>query len=136
MQPVFLDTAGLVALLNKDDQYHTAASELFHSFGKQGRQLVTTSLVFGEVGNVLARTDLRSEAAWLIDSLQEEPSAKVVYVDRSLMEGALRLYRSRPDKKWGLVDCSSFVLMNAMQISDAFTADHHFEQAGFQRLLR
>lgn len=32
-EAVFLDTVGLVALLNKDDEYHDAASYLFRSFG-------------------------------------------------------------------------------------------------------
>lgn len=38
---------------------------------------------------------------------------------------------------WGsLVDCSSFVLMRQKDLIEALTNDHHFEQAGFIRLLK
>ena len=32
--------------------------------------------------------------------------------------------------------CISFVVMNERGITDALTSDHHFEQAGFQILLK
>jgi len=41
----------------------------------------------------------------------------------------------RPDKEWSLVDCSSMVVMARRGIAEAFTSDHHFEQAGFVRSL-
>jgi len=46
------------------------------------------------------------------------------------------LFRTRPDKEWGLVDCISFVVMKKQEITDALTADEHFTQAGFCALLR
>ena len=51
------------------------------------------------------------------------------------MERALLLYSDRPDKAWGLVDCASFVVMSDERISEVFTTDRHFEQAGFTCLL-
>ena len=51
------------------------------------------------------------------------------------MERALLLYSDRPDKFWGLVDCASFIVMSDEGISEAFTTDRHFEQAGFECLL-
>ena len=36
----------------------------------------------------------------------------------------------------GLVDCSSFVVMKEMELVDALTADRHFEQAGFNVLIK
>jgi hypothetical protein len=45
------------------------------------------------------------------------------------------MYASRPDKTWGLVDCASFVVMQDEGITEAFTNDRHFEQAGFTTLL-
>jgi len=34
-----------------------------------------------------------------------------------------------------MTDCISFVVMKEMGLSEALTADHHFEQAGFTILL-
>jgi predicted nucleic acid-binding protein len=54
----------------------------------------------------------------------------------TLLAQSLRLFSQRPDKEWGLTDCSSFVIMQQKGLYAALTADHHFEQAGFLPLLR
>ncbi len=48
----------------------------------------------------------------------------------------MELYNSRADKEWPLTDCISFVVMKQNGLSEALTADHHFEQAGFKALLK
>jgi hypothetical protein len=53
-----------------------------------------------------------------------------------LFEAGLRLYSDRPDKDWSLTDCTSFVVMKRLRITEALTADRHFEQAGFKVLLK
>ncbi len=40
------------------------------------------------------------------------------------------------DKEWGFVDCTSILVAKDMGIKDVFSADHHFEQAGFNILLK
>ena len=45
-------------------------------------------------------------------------------------------YVARRDKNWSLTDCISFVVMKDRGPTQALTADHHFEQAGFKALLR
>ena len=132
---VFLDTVGLIALLNRDDEYHGPAAAIFPEIGRSQRPVVTTNLVLAEVGNGLARTALRNEVVWLIETLYREPCATVVCVTADQMVSGVELYRDRQDKLWGLVDCVSFALMRKMGIQDAFTADHHFEQAGFRCML-
>ena len=46
-----------------------------------------------------------------------------------------RLYRERPDKDWGAIDCISFTIIQERNIVEALTGDRHFEQAGFVALL-
>ncbi|KAF5428591.1 hypothetical protein C5S39_11130 [Candidatus Methanophagaceae archaeon] len=52
------------------------------------------------------------------------------------MQRAIDFYRDREDKEWGLTDCISFIVMGDQGLTDALTADEHFEQAGFRALLR
>jgi hypothetical protein len=61
---------------------------------------------------------------------------EVVPMTSDLYGQAFDLFRNRPDKEWGLTDCASFVVMRARGMTDALTSDDHFEQAGFQALLR
>ena len=60
---------------------------------------------------------------------------EIVWVDEALHRLALDLLRARLDKGWSLCDAVSIVLMRRDGIDDALTTDHHFEQAGFRRLL-
>jgi uncharacterized protein len=132
---VFLDTVGLIALLNEDDSLHRQACEAFAAIGRSARSVVTTNLVLCEVGNGLARTSLRQEVADLIQELHSDPLAVVIHVSREQFENGVRLYLARPDKQWGLIDCISFATMKTLGLREAFTADHHFEQAGLHALL-
>ena len=53
MADAFVDTSFVVALVNKNDQYHNQAIEFASHFDK--RPLVTTDAILLEVGNALAR---------------------------------------------------------------------------------
>jgi predicted nucleic acid-binding protein len=61
---------------------------------------------------------------------------KIVQLTRQLFDQAFAEYKKNQDKEWGLIDCVSFVVMRQEGIQQALTFDHHFEQAGFQALLR
>ena len=71
-----------------------------------------------------------------IESLRASPHVEVIHIDSTLDEQAWEFFKGRQDKEWSLVDCSSFLIMQQRGITDAFTTDHHFEQAGFIRLLK
>lgn len=98
--------------------------------------MVTTRAVLLEIGNALASQRFRTAAVQLLDALEADPAVGIAPLTDNLYTQALTLYRSRPDKEWGLIDCLSFVVMHERKLTDALTADQHFEQAGFQALLR
>jgi predicted nucleic acid-binding protein len=84
----------------------------------------------------LARRRFRASAIQFLSMLEQDTFVTVVPLSESLYAEAFDLYRNRPDKEWGLVDCLSFVVMAKRGLTDALTADEHFEQAGFRALLR
>jgi uncharacterized protein len=59
----------------------------------------------------------------------------IIRVDTALLSRGLGLYRSTPDKEWGLTDCISFVVMREHRLADAMTTDRHFTQAGFRAMM-
>ena len=71
-----------------------------------------------------------------LNDLRNDDDVEILSINPMLFSKALKFYSSRMDKEWGLTDCISFVIMNERKITDALTADHHFEQAGFKALLR
>jgi predicted nucleic acid-binding protein len=72
-----------------------------------------------------------------VRSTSSVPASKsrFLFVSSAYLETALNLYDHREDKGWGLVDCASFAVMQDLGITEAFTDDRHFKQAGFRRLL-
>ena len=134
---VFVDTVAWIALLNSRDTYHLSARQIMDRLRQQKAALTTTEFVLLEVADALSNPPLRSQIVTFVDSLLElqAPALKIVSISRSLwLEGWL-LYKQRADKEWGLTDCTSFIVMMQKQITQAFTSDHHFEQAGSVNLL-
>lgn len=132
---VFLDTNGWLALLNASDTLHKPAVALWEELVGQGATLVVTDWVLAETGNGLARTPARRQLGRAADLFRSSSRSRFLFVSPEYLEKALDLYGRREDKDWGLVDCASFAVMQDLGITEAFTDDRHFQQAGFRRLL-
>jgi len=133
---VFVDTVAWLALVNKSEDLHDAARLVRDQIIQQKAKLITTDFVVVEIANSLARLPLRGVARKLIDFIRTSDTVELVTISPELFEKAYQLYCSRDDKEWGLTDCTSFVVMEMMRMNRAFTADRHFEQAGFTLLLK
>jgi hypothetical protein len=129
----FLDTAYVLALLNPKDIYHKQAKAMLHSI-HSAHEVWLTEAVLIEIANALASSN-RSAAVAFINSCYFTPNVRVVSVDSKLLKRAMDLYENRGDKEWGLTDCISFIVMEDHILKEAFTADDHFQQAGFRALL-
>lgn len=129
----FADSNFLVALLNPKDQWHSLAMKVA---GPLDELLVTTMWVLVEVGDALSAGVNRDLFLRFMDSLSAQPEWEMVAASKEWFERGLELFRARADKDWSLTDCISFAVMKQRGITDALTHDHHFEQAGFQILLK
>ncbi len=135
MSLVFLDTSGLIAVVNTDDQWHDSAEAVWRELIASNASLISTSLVLIELGDGLSRIGQRQLVLDLYDRLHSSPRVEIVPITPELEMAAWTLFRQRPDKQWGVTDCASFVVMKQRGINAALTVDHHFEQAGFERLI-
>jgi predicted nucleic acid-binding protein len=100
------------------------------------RPLVTTEWVFTELADGLATTSGRALIGPFIHRMRSDPRSYIVSASSRLFEHGMTMYTNRHDKDWSLTDCISFVVMEQRGITEALTADHHFEQAGFVALLK
>ncbi|MGA2616810.1 MAG: PIN domain-containing protein [Thermoguttaceae bacterium] len=132
MKPVFADTVYYLALTNPRDQCAPAATRFTTGFSGA---FVTTAWVLTEVANSLTRGSDRALFLELYRDLADDPRVTIVPPAQDLFEQGIGLFAKRPDKEWSLTDCISFIVMREYGLTDALTADRHFEQAGFKILL-
>jgi uncharacterized protein len=101
-----------------------------------GDALVTTDWVLIELADAMCRARHRVLAAEFIRDLRDDSRITIVPLSSELLQAGFDLYAARNDKDWSLTDCISFVVMRERGLTEALTADHHFEQAGFAALLK
>ena len=135
MADVFVDTVAWIALLNANDALHAAARRLMGGFPQEDTRLVPTEFVLLEVADALSAPSIRPKTVAFIEGLRRLPVLRVIPAGERLLADGWALYSQRLDKNWSLTDPTSFVAMTQEQITQAFTSDHHFEQAGFANLL-
>jgi len=129
---VFVDTFYWIALANRNDASHQKVAEFAR--GYSGKSL-TTEWVLAEVADGLASIRHRHLIQPLRSLWRTDKNLTIVEATHELLEQGLDLFCDRADKQWSLTDCISFVVMKEHDISEALTADRHFEQAGFVALL-
>ena len=133
MSPCFGDTSYYLALLIPQDVRHEAARALAVELH---RPVVTSEFILLEVGNYLSAPPGRTKFGPFLRTVFADRFTTVVPASSALLARGIELYQRRADKAWSLTDCISFVVMEDQSIVDALTADHHFEQAGFNVLLK
>lgn len=136
MKLVFVDTSALIAIGNKRDIFHCHALGVKDDLKRSKRDFITTSAILLEFGNAFSPVSLKSSAIKLIEAVIQSKKWKSIFIDEKLLNRGFELYRQMKDKEWGLVDCTSIIVARDMEISEIFTTDHHFEQAGFTILLK
>jgi uncharacterized protein len=135
MNPVFLDTSGLTAVGNVDDQWHSVAERRWRELVASSAPIITTSLVMIELGDGLSKINRRPFAWQMRDRLLNSTRVEIIQTTSHHESRAWTLFRQTSDKEWGMTDCVSFVVAQDRLVQDVLSTDHHFEQAGFRLLL-
>jgi predicted nucleic acid-binding protein len=138
MSKIFVDTSGWGNLVDVQQQFHHETKLIYQTAKQNSSRLVTTNYVITELVALLTSPlkISRNKSIGFIESIKTSSLVEIIHIDESLDSKAWNLLINRIDKNWSLVDCSSFVIMQENNISEALTTDHHFEQAGFVRLLK
>jgi predicted nucleic acid-binding protein len=130
---IFVDTGYLLAVLNPRDGLFERAQLWAVSIHEP---LITTEYVVWEMVNSLSAPADRPKANAAVAEIHSSSSWELVYATPELLSEGILLHQRRADKHWSLTDCISFLIMEQRGIHRALAFDHHFEQAGFEALLR
>jgi predicted nucleic acid-binding protein len=133
MTPIFLDTVGLLAIWDLDDQWHHAADEAYKRIVIARQPVVTTTYVLLECGNAAARRTYREDVCNLHQTL--ELRDELIVPTKDDWAKAWNVYKEGNIGRSGIVDCVSFCVMQRLGIRQAFTNDRHFQEAGFEILF-
>jgi len=110
-----------------------AAHETYREWIDQGIELVTSNLVVAEMQILVSRFRGADEGLRLLDSLYQDPTHEVVFVDRDLERAATDRWLCRySDQPLSLADAVSFEVMRSRRIRQALALDDHFALAGFE----
>ncbi len=132
MRAWFGDTSFFLALISKTDEHHRKALEYASALSLD---VITTTWVLAEIGDALCARHRRTQFSDLLTFIEMNPRMVILPPSRREFDAGISLYKSRRDKEWPLTDCITFKVMEQMELSEALTADAHFEQAGYRALL-
>ena len=138
MPELFIDTSGWANLIDISQPFHSLSAKIYQNARSQKHKIITTSYIVTELVALLSSPLRipRPKAIAFIQSLRTSPYVDVMHISKEIDTKAWELLINRQDKEWSLVDCSSFIVMQDRKITESLTNDHHFEQAGFIRLLK
>ncbi|EDN71000.1 conserved hypothetical protein [Beggiatoa sp. PS] len=132
---IFVDTSFFIALLNSKDEHHQKALALQKQLSANNIRKVTSEYILLELGDGLSNLRFRHLAVQVLDLIYQDNSFDIIPTSSEIFTKALKLFKKRPDKAWGMTDCTSFIILWDLMLDTVLTADHHFQQAGFRALL-
>ena len=124
---IFVDTGAWFACVVPWDANHATAT----AWMRQNREpLITTDFVLDETLTLLRARNETPRAVALGDQLLSEVCANLYFVSEEEIREAYQVFRAFADKDWSFTDCTSKVVIEALQLKTAFSFDRHFRQFG------
>ena len=128
---VFADSSGFIAAYSARDADHSRALEAWRSIAARRQKILTTDLVFAETVTLLRRWNGHPASRQAGQAILRSANIDIAGLDREQLRLAWREFVAIGDPKLSLCDAASFVVMRERGITEAFTFDRHFRNAGF-----
>ena len=124
---IFVDTSAWYAMIDKNDRDHAAAVTKIKILD---RPLVTSNYILDEI-LTLVKSKLGSTVAVPFgQKLWDQEISALLRVTEEDEERAWRIFRQYNDKGFSFTDCTSFALMERLDMKTVFAFDDHFLQYG------
>jgi len=132
MRRHFVDSSAFIAQSRVNDQYHKEALAISQKLQKEHAIGITTDFVLSETLTFLRRKTGHHAALKFYEAIKDALDLIIVHTNQKDFERAMEIFKQYHDKEFSVVDCMSFAIMEKQNLTQAFTFDKHFEQAGFE----
>lgn len=127
---LFVDTWGWVAVADKKDSGHGAATEIFQQARRSGR-VITSNFILDETFTHLFKRRPFEDAWHFTTSVTQSPFIDIQEVTTGRFSRAIELRKQFSDKpRISFTDLSTMAIMAELSIVDILTADRHFTHVG------
>ena len=128
-EQIFLDTSGLIAVLDSSDRFHRLACDIWINWNTHGKRLCTSNYVVLEASALVQRR-LGMKALRVLYKNLLAP-VDIVWISQDLHRAALSSLLAVNRRLLSLVDCTSFEVMRDLGLHSVFAFDRHFHEQGF-----
>lgn len=132
---VFADTSALYAMVDRNDAGHNAVREAVIHLLAARRRLVVTDYVLAETVNLANARGGAHVGLRVLDLVEQSAGLRIEWIGADRFSTTRTFFRKHSDQGYSFTDCTSFVLMKELRLTDVLTTDRHFRTAGFQVLL-
>lgn len=127
---LFVDTWGWVAVADRKDNGHEAATEIFRQARRSGGA-VTSNFILDETFTLLFKRRPFEDAWHFTTDVVRSPFIDIQEVTTVRFSRTIELRKQFSDKpKISFTDLSTMAIMLELGITDILTADQHFTHAG------
>lgn len=132
---VLADTSALYAFVDRNDASHVAARDAVARILNEGRRIVATDYLIAETVNLANARGGTTVAMRVLDLVEQSAGIRVEWIGADRFGAAKTFFRKFSDHRYTFTDCTSFVVMRELRLTEALTTDRHFAEAGFSALL-
>lgn len=124
---VMVDTSAYFAIIDKGDSFHFDA---LHFVKANTLPTVTTNYLLVETLNLINQRLGHHYAVEIGKKLFDPLRTDVIKVSDQDMLKAWHIFQRYDDKSFSFTDCTTFAVMERLNIRSAFTFDEHFKMYG------
>lgn len=122
----FIDTSVFCALTIPKDQYNIRAKSHYKQLQEQKPILYTSDYVLDEVYTLLKCRSSHGTSVKFMDQINKS-NITILSITEEVIEAAKIIFKKFEDKRLSFTDCTSFALINRLNIEAVFAFDKHFE---------
>jgi predicted nucleic acid-binding protein len=127
---LFVDTWGWVAIADRSDAGHNAATEVFQQARRSGGA-ITSNFILDETFTLLFQRRPFQDAWHFTTNVVQSPFIDIQEVTEARFSRTIELRKQFSDKpRISFTDLSTMAIMVELGITDILTADRHFTHVG------